>query len=55
MELANLRSSIWQAGNGKAVGSITNGMVVLGDQSGRDILPQWGNYFSEMALVVEKA
>ncbi len=48
IELANLRSSIWEACNGKAVGSIADGMAVLGDQSGRDILPQWGNCFSEM-------
>lgn len=42
-------TSIWEADNGKAVGSIAGSiMVVLGDQSGRDILPKWGNYFSEI-------
>ena len=52
IELANLRSSIWEAGNGKAVDSIADGMVVLSDQPARNILPQWGNYFSEMTLMI---
>jgi hypothetical protein len=51
IELANLRSSIWEAGNGKAVDSIADGMVVLSDQPARNILPQWGNYLSEMTLL----
>ena len=31
-------------------GSIAEGMVVLRDQSGKDILSQWRGYFSEMTL-----
>src|SRR5512143_1913562 len=55
MELANLRSSIWEACNGKPIISRADGIVVSGEQASRNILPQWENYFSEMALAHGKA
>ena len=41
---------MWAAGNGKAVGSRADSIVVLSGLWSEEILPEWGDCFSEIAL-----
>jgi hypothetical protein len=49
-ELANLKSSICEVDKETAVGSVTDGIIILPRHCGHDILPELGDYFPKITL-----
>jgi hypothetical protein len=47
-ELANLKSSICEAGKGRTVAPLADGMVILPGQCASDIVPDLGGYFPQI-------